>query len=115
MTVNDIQKSIEFYRDVVGFKVKEEWPNGVMLEAGDSMFMLGQDDWKKGRDRVKGVGSSLYLTTDEPVDAIAKRMKAKGATLDSEPSTEEWGRHFMFTDPDGFKVTFMNEAKRRPR
>src|SRR5437867_8772258 len=61
-TVNDLEKSLAWYRDVLGFGVEETWKDdakkviGVSLRAGDVSFMIGQDDWKKGRDRKKGEG-----------------------------------------------------------
>src|ERR1700682_4974700 len=60
-TVNDLEKSLAWYRDVLGFAVKQTWDDagkvtGVSLRAGGVSFMIGQDDWKKGRNRSKGVG-----------------------------------------------------------
>ena len=61
-TVNDVEASVAWYRDVLGFKLGERWEHegklmGAMMAAGKTAtLMLGQDDWKKGRDRVKGVG-----------------------------------------------------------
>jgi uncharacterized glyoxalase superfamily protein PhnB len=118
LTVNDIGRSLTFYRDVLGFVVTERWEKdgqlrGVELSAGDVTFGLNQDDWQKGRDRVKGVGFRIYCDTRQDVDLLAAAVKARGGTLDAEPRTEAWGRFFGFTDPDGFKVTIVNERKRR--
>ena len=44
------------------------------------MFMIGQDDWKKGRDRVKGEGFRLYCQTTQDVDRLAEGIKARGGT-----------------------------------
>ncbi len=60
----------------------ERWENdgklqGVELTAGDVMFMIGQDDWKKGRDRVKGEGMRLYCTTDQDIDHLAVMAAAR--------------------------------------
>ena len=109
-TVNDLQKSLAWYRDVLGFAVKERWESegtlhGVELAAGPVTFMLGQDDWKKGRDRVKGAGFRIFCTTDENVDRLAERIKAHGGRLSQEPR-DEWGmRALAVEDPDGFKIT----------
>ena len=70
------QKSLAFYRDVLGFTLKERWEqdgalHGVEMVAGSVTFWLGQDDWKKGRDRVKGQGFRMYCGTSQDVDAIA--------------------------------------------
>lgn len=111
-TVGDLQSSLAFYRDVLGFAVEETWKDddgsvmGISLEAGDVSFMIGQDDWKKGRDRQKGEGFRIYCETKERVDDIAKRIEARGGRLDQGPTDEPWGvRDISLTDPDGFKIT----------
>lgn len=115
LTVGDLRKSVAWYRDVLGFVVGEEWKRndvvtGYELLAGAARFFLGQDDWAKGRDRVKGVGIRLHLATAQGVDEIAANAKAKGARLDSEPETMPWGaRAFSITDPDGFKLTISSQ------
>ena len=91
-TVNDVEKSLAWYRDVMGFAVGKRWEEGgkllgVELTAGPVLFMIGQDDWKKGRDREKGVGFRLYCDTDQDVDELAKGIKARGGTLLQEPWT----------------------------
>jgi uncharacterized glyoxalase superfamily protein PhnB len=119
-TVDDLEKSIAFYRDVLGFEVKQRWENdgklmGVELAAGNVTFMVGQDDWKKGRNRAKGQGFRIYCSTTQDVDEIARDIKARGGTLENEPTTHEWGRSFDLTDPDGFKITIGNESKKQER
>jgi len=109
-TVNDIDKSLAWYLDVLGFTMGDKWENGGKLmgaeiSAGKTKFWIGQDDWKKGRDRVKGLGVRIYCTTTNDIDALAKRIKSKGGTLADEPR-DEWGmRHLTVDDPDGFKIT----------
>ena len=80
ITVDDVQKSITFFEGL-GFGVEERWEDngvqvGVMLRAGEARIGLSQDDWKKGRDRKKGVGIRLFIDTTQDIDAIAKRAKA---------------------------------------
>lgn len=114
-TVNDLQRSLEFYRDILGFHAGEPWLDngkmmGIEMKAGAVAFYLGQDDFKKGRDRVKGVGTRIYCATAEDVDQIAARIKAKGGVLDHDPVTQPWGtRDFGITDPDGYKITIANQ------
>ncbi len=114
-TVNNLQLSMAWYRDVVGLIVAEEWKQGdvlmgVSLKAGKTEFMIGQDDFAKGRDRQKGVGFRLYCTTAQDVDHLAKGIEARGGVLDSQPKDQPWGtRDFSMTDPDGFKLTIGRE------
>jgi uncharacterized glyoxalase superfamily protein PhnB len=78
----------------------------VSLKAGDVSFMIGQDDWKKGRDRKKGEGFRIFCETKKSVDDLAKRIQSKGGRLDQGPTDQPWGmRDITLTDPDGFKIT----------
>jgi uncharacterized glyoxalase superfamily protein PhnB len=115
ITVDDLQKSISFY-EVLGFTIDERWEDkgtllGVMLRAGKSEIGLNQDDWQKGRDRKKGIGVRLSLSTPQNVDEIAKRAKSAGITLKSEPHDTEWkSRAFEVVDPSGFLLTIFTET-----
>jgi catechol 2,3-dioxygenase-like lactoylglutathione lyase family enzyme len=110
-TVNDVERSLGWYRDILGCIVKERWEQGgrlqgVQMLAGTVCFYLGQDDWKKGRDRRKGEGFRMYCTTGQHVDQIAATIKARGGVLDQEPTDQPWGvRDLTLSDPDGFKIT----------
>jgi len=115
LTVDDLQKSTAFY-EALGFTIEERWEEkgtlfGVMLRAGKSQIGLNQDDWKKGRDRKKGIGVRLSISAPGSVDEIAKRAKNAGITLKSEPRDTEWkSRAFEVSDPSGFLLTIFSEA-----
>src|SRR5882672_5079273 len=106
-------RSVAFYRDVLGFVIGDEWREngeltGCEIHAGAVTFMLGQDDFAKGRDRQKGLGARLWCDTAQDLDRVAADIKARGGVLDQEPKDMPWGsRVFMITDPDGFKLTFV--------
>lgn len=114
LTVDDLQASISFYEGL-GFVVEERWEEngallGVMLIAGNNRIGLSQDDWKKGRDRVKGQGMRMFIGTTQNIDELAARAKAAGLTLQAEPHDTQWGsRAFDVTDPSGFKLTISTE------
>ena len=116
LTVNDLERSITFYTEGLGFIISERWDEdgrlgGVGLKAGAAELVLTRDDFKKGRDRVKGIGLRLWFYTTQDVDGLAARAKASGIVLDQEPSDMPWGaRVFMLTDPDGFKISFSKES-----
>jgi uncharacterized glyoxalase superfamily protein PhnB len=114
LTVNDLQQCLKFFESL-GFAVEDRWEEqgkllGVMLRAGDTSIGLSQDDWKKGRDRQKGVGMRLLIGTKQNIDQIASRAKAAGLKLDSEPHETEWKtRAFDVTEPSGFKITVSSQ------
>src|SRR3954467_7252918 len=95
LTVNDLQKSLTWYRDVAGFTVDQQYERegkvmAVALKAGDVRILIGQDNGAKGWDRVKGEGFSLMITTVQDIDQLAARVKERGGTLESEPADMPW-------------------------
>jgi uncharacterized glyoxalase superfamily protein PhnB len=115
LTVAALQTSLAWYRDVLGFTVSRTFERAgtmfaVSLRAGAVPILLTQDDGAKGLDRVKGEGISLRLTTAQNIDELAKRVRERGGTLDSEPA-DGWGaRVFRLRDPDGFKLVISSEG-----
>ena len=115
-TVNDIDRSLAWYCDVLGFTVNDRWEQsgklmGAELAAGKTKFWIGQDDWKKGRDRVKGQGVRVFCTTTDDIDRLADRIKRNGGTLAQEPK-DEWGmRSLSIDDPDGYRITISKNLK----
>ena len=116
LTVDDLQKSITFY-EALGFAIEERWEDkgtllGVMMRAGETRIGLNQDDWKRGRDRKKGIGVRLSIsTTPGNVDEIARRVRNAGITLKSDPHDTEWkSRAFEVSDPSGFLLTIFSEG-----
>lgn len=112
LTCKQIDASIAFYRDVLGFAVDMTFEHegkiaGAVISAGGIRIVLNQDDGKLGWDRVKGQGFYLQINVAgaADVDAAAARIKAAGGTLIDEPEDRYWGaRMFQFRDPDGFKL-----------
>jgi lactoylglutathione lyase len=116
LTVNDLERSLRFYADVLGFFVGERWIDagvlrGATLKAGACQLGLSQDDWSKGRDRKKGEGISLWLKTTQSLDTLAARIKGAGSVADG-PTKESWGgRSLSVYDPDGFRLRFYEEKE----
>ena len=115
-TVNDLDASRMFYRDILGFVEGELWERdgvvlGAEMKAGAVRFWIGQDDWKKGRERVKGIGFRIWCETSQDVDTIAARIDARGGKIAEGPKDQPWGgRELTVTDPDGFVITISSGA-----
>jgi uncharacterized glyoxalase superfamily protein PhnB len=113
-TVDNLQQSVSFF-ERLGFGIEERWEEngvllGVTLRAGEAMINVSQDDWKKGRDRQKGVGLRLYIGTTQNIDQLASDARKAGIALDAEPHDTPWGsRAFEVTEPSGFRFTIASE------
>ena len=116
LTVDNLQRSTDFF-NALGFEIEDRWEEngvlmGVMLKAGAARLGLSQDDGKKGRDRVKGVGMRLYIEAADNIDEVAARAKAAGVALTKEPHDTDWGRAIEATEPSGFLLTISSPEKK---
>jgi uncharacterized glyoxalase superfamily protein PhnB len=114
LTARDLQASLAWYRDVLGFTVARTFERAgrlvaASLRAGVVPILLTQDDGARGLDRVKGEGMSLQLTTAQDIDELARRVRERGGTLESEPADVMGARAFRLRDPDGFKLVISSE------
>ena len=110
--VEDMAKMICFYRDVLGFEIKEdEDASNVYLIKDDTLFLLyGRKDFEKMTSRkyeyIKGLNGhteiALYVDRFEEVDAEYEKAISKGAVSVLEPVTEPWGQRTCYiADPEG--------------
>ena len=117
LTVDDLQRSLAFF-DALGFEVEDRWEEngtllGVTLKAGDVRLGLSQDDGKKGRDRVKGIGMRLYIEAADDIDEVAARAKSAGISLIRDAHETDWGsRAFEVKEPSGFLLTIGSPASK---
>ena len=110
--VNDMATMIRFYRDVLGFEIKEgEDAVNVYLIKNGTLFMLYErKNFEKMTNRkyeyLKGLNGhfeiALYVDTFEEVDSEYAKAVEKGAQSVLEPTTEPWGQRTCYiADPEG--------------
>jgi lactoylglutathione lyase len=120
LTVANLESSVKWYCDVLGFQIKRRYPRGdtlfaVSLEAGSVQILLTQDDGSKGLNRSKGEGFSLQITTEQDIDALAEQARSAGAVLDTEPVDLFPGKRvFRLRDPDGYRIAMSSSPPEPP-
>lgn len=110
--VNDMAAMVRFYRDVLGFEIKEdENAVNVYLIKNGTLFMLYErKNFEKMTNRkyeyLNGLNGhfeiALYVDTFEEVDSEYAKAVEKGAQSVLEPTTEPWGQRTCYiADPEG--------------
>lgn len=112
LLVNDMAVIIRFYRDVLGFEIKEseDTENVYLVKDGTLFLLYGRQDFEKMTHRkyeyIKGLNGhfeiALYVDTFDEVDAAFKKAVESGATPVLEPELEPWGQRTCYiADPEG--------------
>ena len=103
LRVRDINRSLEFYRDVLGMEL--EWmpdADNVYLTSGSDNLALHsmQPGHEPGPSQaLDHIG--FVVSRPEEVDEWAERVRGQGVELAKEPKTHRDGaRSFYFYDPD---------------
>lgn len=110
--VKDMAVMVRFYRDVLGFEIKEdENTSNVFLEKDGTLFLLyRRTDFEKMTNRQYNYADNInrhyeialsvenYAAVDKTFDEVV----SKGATPVMKPTTEEWGQRTCYiADPEG--------------
>lgn len=112
LLVEDMATMVRFYRDVLGFEIREdENATNVYLVKDGTLFMLYRRKDFEGMthrryEYLKGANGhfevALYVDTFDEVDSEYARIVAAGAQPILPPTTEPWGQRTCYiADPEG--------------
>jgi catechol 2,3-dioxygenase-like lactoylglutathione lyase family enzyme len=110
--VNDMETMVRFYRDVLGFDIKEEenTSNVYLVKDGTLFLLYRRTDFEKMINRplnyADGINGhyeiALSVENFAEVDTVFQALVSKGATPVLEPTTEPWGQRTCYiADPEG--------------
>jgi predicted enzyme related to lactoylglutathione lyase len=123
LSVDDHDKAIEFYRDALGFEVRNDvraygmrWTTvgppsqpeiNIVLEPPAADPGISPSDREALSDLLaKGLLRGLNFKTQD-LDAIFERVQATGAEVVQEPMDQSYGRDCAFRDPAGNMIRIL--------
>ena len=103
MPVRDLDASLRFYTDVLGFRQEFRFDSYAGVERDGCLIHLSL----QGNPNTSAPGSgTIYIFCDD-VDSIYRAAVEQGAAVDGEPKDYPYGmRDFVALDPDANKLSF---------
>ena len=120
LSVTDINKTREFYVDILGFKICYERPEDkfIFVEKDGNQIILEQinDNWNVGKMEYPfGRGINFEMTISD-VDAVYERIEKAGIKLFRKMEVKDYEcgdeivhqKQFLVQDPDGYLLRFVD-------
>jgi catechol 2,3-dioxygenase-like lactoylglutathione lyase family enzyme len=111
--VSDVDRSIDFYRDKLGFEVKFQQPGkdpffAILGRGGAQLFVKSEKDVAPvpNHQRHRHLRWDAYVSVADP-DGLASEFASRGVVF-AEPlqDTHDGLRGFEICDPDGYILFF---------
>lgn len=100
LAVADVQRSLEFYRDVLGCAVRAVWQDGAYLEAGSLWLCLSRDEQVRSAPH-PDYTHIAFSVSEESYAELSARVSATSPIWKDDRSE---GASTYFLDPDGHKL-----------
>jgi catechol 2,3-dioxygenase-like lactoylglutathione lyase family enzyme len=102
----DMQRSLAFYRDVLGLAIAREFPGGTVFFLGGGFLELSG-----GSDTPASDAVALWLQVRD----LAAAHRDLAPYVVREPRQEPWGLHEMWiADPDGTRIVLVQVPEDHP-
>ena len=117
--VEDLERSMAFYRDVIGVPFRLEGDGYVEFATQGARFGLYdrnrlEELTGQGPEPPEHPGGEVVFLVED-VDGEAARLRAAGAAVLTGPVDRPWGHRTLHVlDPDGFVVELAEEIPRQP-
>lgn len=108
VVVSDMERSVAFYRDVVGLKLLFKQSNWSQFDAGNILLGLHPigDEVKVGP--TTGCTFGIYVSD---MQKAVSEIKKRGGSLAVEPRREPFGLWALLKDPDGYNIQIVQMAQ----
>jgi catechol 2,3-dioxygenase-like lactoylglutathione lyase family enzyme len=108
IVVRDMERSVAFYRDVLGLTLLFKKDNWSQFDAGNVLIGLHPEGEEVKVSPTSGMSLGIYV---EDVTRAAAEVKRRGGHNEIEPRPEPFGRWALAQDPDGYGIQLIELAR----
>ena len=96
--VQEMDRAVEFYRDVLGLEIKSQQEQWSEVDAGGLMIGLNAREAASGSS---SGGAVISFQPDGDIEQEVERLRGAGVHFTGEISGHPWGRIAPFKDSEG--------------
>jgi lactoylglutathione lyase len=102
LLIENMEKSVTFYRDILGMKIKDESPDWVEFvnESGRAVLALHPK-----RTKSSGSPNMLVGFNVNDIENVCKQLEEKSVKFYKTLTEESFGKHAIIEDPDGHLIS----------
>lgn len=113
LTVFDVQRSLEFYRDLLGFEVEDafpaENPSFATFRYGQCRLMVNDEyeptERRSEHDTQRNCGVTLFFRINA-IESVRTALIKRGAPVGEMRIAPYGPKELDITDPDGYRLVY---------
>ena len=104
LLVEDLQKSIAFYRDILELKIKNQSPDWVEFQNESQSAVLALHP---AHIKQKGFSNVLLGFSVSNIESVCKNLEDKHVKFHKQIPQESFGKHAIIEDPEGHLISIV--------
>lgn len=116
--VSDVEKSVEFYTELLGFSLSENWGGAIaILDLDDLRLWLAGPKTSAAKpmpngDKPEPGGWNRFVLTVDDIEATVAKLRSAGASFRNEILAGPGGRQVLVNDPDGNPIELFQPSEK---
>ncbi len=107
LLVADLNRSVEFYRDVLGMQLKQESEDWVEFSKGSSTVLALHPARKSIRKKTQKRADILVGFNVSDLDEVCRDLETKKVKFYKKETEEAFGKHAIIEDLDGHLISLV--------
>lgn len=112
LLVENLRRSIDFYRDVLGLQLKQESEDWVEFSKGSNTVLALHPAKKIRREKQEKPASVLIGFNVTDMKNVCTQLENKNVRFYKKQTEEAYGQHAIIEDPDGHLISLVELSSR---
>jgi len=106
LLVSDMRRSINFYKNTLGLALKSKSKDWTEFIQDGTVLALHPAKKLRTKSKKPKIGMLVAFKVSD-MDEVYKVLKRKRVRFMKEPAEEDFGKHAIILDPDGYMISIV--------